>query len=176
MRSSTSEVRRSISALFLISIAAAWGCRKSASDADAIRAGITQHLSALNTLNLSAMDVNVDSVSIQGKQARAQVTFRPKSGAPPGTGMQVTYQLEKREAGWFVVKTEGLGGGIQHPTANANPHVAPEDVNVHGGKLPNLRELIPSTASPIDAQLPPGHPAIDGSGKTKPAEANQKPN
>ncbi|HEY4816604.1 MAG TPA: hypothetical protein VIH67_04190 [Candidatus Acidoferrum sp.] len=44
------------------------------------------------------MDIDVNNVAIQGSQARAQVIFRPKTGAPPGAGMQVAYQLEKRDS------------------------------------------------------------------------------
>jgi hypothetical protein len=35
----------------------AGGCKQQQSDADAIRAGITQHLTSLNILNLGAMDM-----------------------------------------------------------------------------------------------------------------------
>src|ERR1700738_2656556 len=71
-------------AAFIVSIIPACGCKQQQSDADAIRAGITQHLTSLNTLNLSAMDMDVNGVAIQGRQAHAQVPFRPKTGGPPG--------------------------------------------------------------------------------------------
>jgi hypothetical protein len=145
----------------------ACGCKQQQSDADAIRAGITQHLTSLNTLNLSAMDMDVNGVAIQGRQAHAQVTFRPKTGAPPGAGMQVAYQLEKRDSAWVVVKTEAAGGMIDHPAANANPHVQPVPDSMHGD-LPNFREMIPSSKPTRGGTLPPGHPAIDASAQTKP--------
>jgi len=63
--------------------------KKQESDADAVRSGINQHLASLKTINLSAMDMNVTSVSVQGNQAQAQVEFKPKTGAPNGAGMQV---------------------------------------------------------------------------------------
>ncbi len=71
------------------------GCNQQESDSDGIRSGINQHLTSLKTLNLSAMDMNVQNVSIQGDQAQAQVEFRPKTGAPQGAGMQVSYKLAK---------------------------------------------------------------------------------
>jgi hypothetical protein len=162
---------RSMAATLVLAFTLIYGCKKTQSDADVIRAGITQHLTSLNTLNLSAMDMDVNNVSIQGTQARAQVTFRPKTGAPPGTGMQVSYQLEKRDSGWFVVKTEGVGGGIEHPAANANPHLQPGQSGVHGN-LPNFREMIPSTPA-TGEPLPPGHPSV---GQTAPPDPNAKPN
>ena len=87
------------------------GCKKQVSDADAIRDGVNRHLSGLKTINLSAMDVVVNSYSIQGDQAQAQVEFKPKTGAPAGAGMQVNYALQKQQNGaWEVQKTEAVGG------------------------------------------------------------------
>ncbi len=65
------------------------GCKKQQSDNDAIRAGIMQHLNTVGTLNMSAMEMDIRNVSITGNQAHAEVEFRPKTGAPPGAGMQV---------------------------------------------------------------------------------------
>ena len=90
------------------------GCKKQGSENDAIRAGIQQHLNGVGTLNLGAMDMNIRSVSINGNQAHAEVEFLPKSGGTPGSGMQVAYNLEKRDGAWVVLKTQPLGG-MQHP-------------------------------------------------------------
>jgi len=155
--------------------AATPGCKEAPTDGEAIRAGITQHLTALKTLNLSAMDMDVSNVSIQGSQARAQVTFRPKAGAPPGAQMQVAYQLEKRESGWIVTKTEAVGGAIDHPAANANPHVQPAQGDVHGN-LPDLRGLIPPANPAANRPLPPGHPPVDQSGSAKKSNPGDKTN
>jgi len=87
--------------LSFVTILRVAGCKKQPSDADAIRTGIVEHLTSLKTLNLSAMNINVTSVNIQGNQAQAQVEFRPKTGAPVGASMQVAYALEKEmEIGW----------------------------------------------------------------------------
>jgi hypothetical protein len=154
-------------AAFVVSVILPGGCKQQQSDADAIRAGITQHLTSLNTLNLSAMDMDVNGVAIEGRQAHAQVTFRPKTGAPPGAGMQVAYQLEKRDSAWVVVKTEAAGGMIEHPAANANPHAQPSPDSMHGS-LPNFREMIPSATPATGGTLPPGHPPVDTSAQSKP--------
>ena len=161
------EAKEFAAAAFAFLLIMASGCKQRQSDADGIRAGITQHLTSLNTLNVSAMDMDVNGIAIQGRQAHAQVTFRPKTGAPPGAGMQVAYQLEKRDTTWVVVKTEAAGGMIDHPAANANPHVQPGSGSMHSN-LPNFREMMPSPAAPSGAVLPPGHPPIDASAQAKP--------
>ena len=99
-------------------------CGHQQSDAEGIRAGIIEHLTALKTLNLSAMDIRVKNIDIQGNQAQAQVEFLPKTGAPSGAGMQVSYALLKQNGNWIVQKTLATGGVIEHPSAGANPHVA----------------------------------------------------
>ena len=79
------------------------GCKQQPNDKDAIRAGILQHLTVVGTLHISAMEMDIRSVSINGNQAHAEVEFRPKTGAAPGAGMQVAYNLEKRDGSWVVL-------------------------------------------------------------------------
>lgn len=135
------------------------GCKKSQSDAEAIRSAIKQHLVSLNTLNLQAMNMDVTNVSIQGGQAHAEVSFRPKTGAPEGAVMQVAYRLEKRGSEWTVVKTEGVGGGIQHPATGTNPHTQLGSSSTNGN-LPNFPEF-PAPPDPgASKSLPPGHPPV----------------
>jgi hypothetical protein len=129
------------------------GCKKQPSDNDAIRAGIMQHLNRLGTLNMSAMEMEIRSVSINGNQAHAEVVFRPKTGAPPGAGMQVAYNLEKRDGAWVVQKTQSNGGMIQHPDTSKNPHQNPD---VHSGSLPNFSDIVNPAGSPSAGAPPPG--------------------
>lgn len=133
-------------------------CKRQASDNAAIRSGILQHLSAIGTLNMSAMDMDVRSVSINGNQAHAEVEFRPKTGGVPGQGMQVAYNLEKREGSWVVLKTQPLGGMIGHPDPNQNPHTNPD---VHSGALPKFSDILNPAGSPAQGTLPPGHPPVN---------------
>jgi hypothetical protein len=136
-------VKREFSSLILMAGIALAGCQKQTTAApDAIREGIQQHLASLKTLNLSAMDMKVTTESVGGDTAQAQVEFTPKTGAPPGAAMRVVYSLEKRGDQWVVVKTNSLGGSIDHPAQNANPHTQPVPGEVHGS-LPNFRDLIP---------------------------------
>ena len=55
-------------------------CKKQASDNDAIRAGILQHLASIGTLNMSAMDMDLRSVAVTGNQAAVKkIELRAKS-------------------------------------------------------------------------------------------------
>ena len=171
--------------LALSLVALAGGCAKPQSDADAVRSGINQHLAGLKTINLAAMDMSILNISIQGNQAQAQVEFRPKTGAPPGAGMQVSYSLAKQNGVWVVQTTQPMGGAIQHPGPGDNPHMTP-GMTTPGmprngspssgssspgtnspGSLPNFRDLVPG-ASPNSApnSLPPGHPNTNPQGNT----------
>jgi hypothetical protein len=139
------------------------GCKRQESDSDGIRAGINQHLTSLNTLNLSAMDMSIQNVSIQGNQARAQVEFRPKTGAPQGAGMQVSYSLVKQEGRWLVQGSQAAGGTIEHPAPGApgqNPHTSPTAPST--AALPDFRNLVNSGSG---SSLPPGHPPVNPQGK-----------
>jgi len=142
------------------------GCKHQPSDTDAIRSGILQHLTAVGTLNISAMQMDIRSVSINGNQAHAEVEFRPKTGAAPGAGMQVAYNLEKRDGSWVVLKTQAAGGMIQHPDPNQNPH---QNQNVHSGSLPNFSDVLNPSAAPAQGALPPGHPVASQQSNSPPA-------
>jgi hypothetical protein len=141
----------------LAALCAAGGCKKQQSDNDAVRAGIMQHLTAVGTLNISAMEMDIRNVSINGNQAHAEVEFRPKTGGAPGAGMQVAYNLEKRDGSWTVLKTQAAGGMIQHPDPNQNPH---QNQNVHSSSLPNFNDVLNPAGAPAQGALPPGHPPV----------------
>src|SRR5215472_13929823 len=134
----------------------AGACKKQGSDNDAIRAGIQQHLATIGTLNMSAMDMDLRSVSVNGNQAHAEVEFRPKSGAAPGSGMQVAYNLEKRDGAWVVLKSQNLGG-MQHPPAGQNPS-ANQDPGAGGSH--NFHDILNPAGTPAQGTLPPGHPPV----------------
>jgi hypothetical protein len=135
-----------------------YGCQKKATDDDAIRAAINKHLLAIGTLNLQAMEMDVTQVAVQDDRATAQVTFRPKTGAPAGAAMQVAYQLEKREGNWNVMKSAAAGGMIEHPAPGTNPH-GPAQGAVHSS-LPNFQEMLGSPNPDATTTLPPGHPPV----------------
>jgi hypothetical protein len=159
--------RFAVAILTFASFCSVGGCKKQQSDKDAIRAGILQHLTTVGTLNISAMEMDIRSVSISGNQAHADVEFRPKSGGAPGAGMQVAYNLEKRDGLWVVLKTQAAGGMIQHPDPNQNPH---QSQAVHSGSLPNFSDVLNPTGAPAQGALPPGHPpAVSQQPNSQPA-------
>lgn len=141
-----------------VALVSSGGCKKQGNDNDAIRAGIMQHLTAIGTLNMSAMDMDIRSVSVNGNQAHAEVEFRPKTGGSPGGGMQVAYNLEKRDGSWVVLNTQSLGGMMQHPDPSKNPHTGQD---VHSGSLPNFNDVLNPSGPAAPATLPPGHPPVN---------------
>jgi len=164
-------MKRSALALGLATALAAFaGCKSRASDNDAIRAGIMQHLNSIGTLNMNSMDMDIRNVSINGNQAHAEVEFRPKTGGGgPGTGMQVSYNLEKRDGAWVVLKTQ-TGGMMQHPDTNQNPH---QNQDTHTS-LPNFNDIMNPAGAQPQGTLPAGHPAV-GSQPSNPPSATQAP-
>jgi hypothetical protein len=129
-----------LGAMMLFAVA----CRSKTDEKEAIRAGVIKHLTALNMLNLNNMDINVTQATINGNQAQAQVEIRAKGGDSAGNAMQIGYAMEKRGEEWVVLKSTGMGGGMQHP----GPGEAP-----------------PAGTAP--GTMPPGHPNVTGgSGQT----------
>ena len=119
-------------------------CKPKSDQKEAIRAGVVKHLAALNMLDMSKMDVNVTQATINGNQAQAQVEIRAKGGDSAGNAMQIGYAMEKHGEEWVVLKSTGMGGGMQHP----GPGEAPP-----AGTMPGA--------------MPPGHPNVTGgSGQT----------
>ena len=159
-------------AIFLVA-ACFSGCQKKASDDDAIRAAINKHLLSIGTLNLQAMDMDVTQTTVQDDHATAQVTFRPKTGAPTGAAMQVSYQLEKRDGNWSVLKTAAAGGMIEHPAPGTNPHTQPAQGAVHNG-LPNFQDILGSPNPGATPSLPPAHPPV-APGQQPPPQQAQSP-
>lgn len=99
--------------------------------------------------------MDMRGVAVTGNQAHAEVEFRAKNSGPPGGGMQVAYDLEKRGDAWVVLKSQPLGG-MQHPNTSQNPSASHA---VHS--MPNFNELLNPTGAPVQATLPPGHPAVN---------------
>jgi hypothetical protein len=131
---------------------AAGGCKKQQTDRDAIRAGIMLHLSSVGGLNLGAMDMEIHSVTVDGNQAHAEVEFKPKGSGPQGAGMQVAYNLEKRDGAWVVQKTQPMGGAMQHPDPNQKPS---QTQDVHSGSLPNFNDVLNTGGARAPGATPP---------------------
>ena len=86
---------------------------------------------------MNSLDVTTTSVSFQRNMAYATVAFHPKGDPNITSGMIMKYTLEARDGKWVVVNVaDSQGRGL------------------------------PGHASESAGQLPPGHPAIDGSAST----------
>jgi hypothetical protein len=98
------------------------GCGRTASDTDAIRGAINNHLAGRGNLNTSAFDMEIQKVDIQGDQATVDVAFHVKDG--PGM-MQLTYNLKKTGANWAVVESNPVGSNFTHPALDGTGGPAP---------------------------------------------------
>ena len=139
----------------------AGACKSKVDDTEAIRAGIIRYLGSLNTLNVSAMDINVTQAKVNGNQAQVQVEIRLKNSPPDGPSMKLSYNLEKRGEEWTVVKSQPAGGTMQHPGPGEMPP----------GGLPPGHPNVNGTAG----QAPAGHPDFNGILKSAQPPAAQAP-
>jgi hypothetical protein len=145
------------------------GCGQAASDNDAIRGAINDHLAARGNLNIAAFDTEVQKLSIQGDQAQADVVFRVKGG--PGM-MQLSYNLQKSGAQWAVVESSPVGSNFTHPALDANGMPVPGSPGQgQSGPAPDIFDAIHQrmgNAPAGNAQtLPPGHPQVNSTSQPK---------
>jgi len=84
----------------------------SSADADGIRAAIEEHVRNDRSVNMDMLAMSIESVSVNGNQAHAQARFSPKQG---GTGMAMTYLLERQGGGWVVTGGQPTDSQFAHP-------------------------------------------------------------
>ncbi len=128
---------------FLVAALLLAGCSKNIDTTDAVRLGVMDYLNGLKIgLDVSNMQVDVTAVSFEKDRAHATVTITPKSTGQGG--MQLAYDLDRKDDKWVVhgnAMTAGSAHGAQDTQGNA-PAPAP-----------------PNGTQPDASQLPPGHPA-----------------
>ena len=135
----------------VVLLAALSACNRGNQSKDAIRQGVIDYLSGKTSslaLNMSAMDVEVTSVSFNGNQADASVSITPKG--TPGGGMSMNYHLEQDGSRW-VVKGHKDAGGTPHGGGALPPGGAPGTANPHGAMAPGAT----GGAMPSPEDLPP---------------------
>ncbi|HXX21013.1 MAG TPA: hypothetical protein VEJ46_16550 [Candidatus Acidoferrum sp.] len=81
-------------------------------DADLIRQAVEDHVRNDRGINMSVMDMSVDSVSVNGDQAQASATFRVKQG---GASMAMVYSLQRHGNNWLVMSSQPSDGQFVHP-------------------------------------------------------------
>ena len=128
--------------LLLLTIAAVLGtagCTKSVQNPEAVKQAIMEHLGKRNDGMISAMDIDVKSVSFRTDGADATVSFKAKGSDTPG--LEIPYQLELKDGKWVVKPKAAVGGDHGGGAAPANP--------AHGatpGSMPSNHPPIPNNA------------------------------
>jgi outer membrane murein-binding lipoprotein Lpp len=130
-----------LGALLVLAVLLA-GCSKNIQNEEAVRSAVIEYLNARapqTGLDMSAMTVQVATMSFEKDSARVTVSVAPKGLKG---GMQINYDLDRKGDKWVV-------------RPNASPHMTP---------APNGSEALPPghpSVSPSGSQgLPSGHPPI----------------
>ena len=132
--------------IFLAAVGLVACGNRGAESQEAVRQGVIDYLSTKRNMNVSQMNITVNSVVFRGSEADAVVAFAPK-GSSPGQGMEMRYTLEKQGNRW-VVKGRSDVGSPHEGAAGAG------GANPHGGAMPGAPGAAPGGA------LPPGHPSM----------------
>jgi hypothetical protein len=134
-----------LSALAVLLTLLLGGCSKNIQNEEAVRSAVIEYLTARapqTGLDMSAMTVQVSTMSFERDSARVTVSVAPKG---VGGGMQINYDLDRKGDKWVV-------------RPNASPHMT---------VAPNGSQALPPghPAAPGGSQaLPPGHPAVAPNG------------
>jgi len=130
-------------AALLVTSLCTWGCKKDIQNEDAVRRGIMTYLAKRQ--DLTAMDVTVTKVAFRQNEADATVHFQAKNSSAPGTGLDMSYVLERQGNDWVVKGRTGAGhGGAMGGGGGENPHGMMGTPPAAGGA----------------GALPPGHPPL----------------
>jgi len=112
-------------------------------DEASVRKAVEDHVRNNPGINISAMDMSVDGIKINGDQAQANATFRLKQG---GTSMTMTYSLTRNADGWLVVKNQPGEGQFAHPPMDKTHSGAmPDSANP---SFPDFRDFIKKQPPP----------------------------
>lgn len=156
-------IRGILASLLGLVLLFAVACKAKPDDKEAIKAGVLNHLAAMQGLNVPNMDVNLTSYSVNGNQATAQVEIRAKSGDNSGGAMNLVYNMEKRGEEWVVVKGAPAGGTLRHPAPGELPPGGmppghPSTGSAAGPVHPDFSEIMKSTQPPPQPTPPPANP------------------
>ena len=113
-------------------------CSKDIQNTESVKQGVLDYLRARTAqtgLDVNSLQVDVTTVAFEKDQARATVSFKPKTG-DGGSPMLMNYVLDRKGTKWVV----------RGRTENG--------VNPHGGASPAT-----GTGTGTGEAMPPGHPA-----------------
>jgi hypothetical protein len=111
-------------------------------DADGIRTAIEEHVRSDRSVNMDMLVMTVDSVSVNGNQAHAQARFSPKQG---GTGMAMTYLLERQGGRWVVTSGQPTDSQFAHPPTDGAHSGTP--ANPGEPAMPDVTDFLKSKSS-----------------------------
>ena len=80
-----------------------------------VEAAVRKHLSRRSDLDMSAMDMTIQDVEVQGETAVATVGFEVKG--TPESAMSMHYNLAKEAGEWVVQANQAGHGGAPPPAA-----------------------------------------------------------
>jgi hypothetical protein len=109
------------------------GCGNNIKTKDKVQEAIVHRLETSSGLDMKSLDVTTTAVTFEKNKAYATVAFHPKNDPRVDSAMVMKYTLEDRDGKWVVVSVADSQG---HGMAG------------HGAAS--------------GAQLPPGHPPLDG--------------
>jgi len=113
------------------------GVPASARDADLIHHALEEHVRNDRGINMDALDMSVDSISVDGDEAHANATFRVRQG---GAAMTMAYLLQRHGGAWIVVNSQPGGGQFVHPPVDkADSGAAPKDANP---AMPDVQDFL----------------------------------
>ena len=127
-------------------------CAKNIDTEDAVKQSVLKDIAG--KVDVSAMDINVDSVSFRDKEANAEISFRAK-GQPTSQAITMKYDLVRQGDEWKI-----KGRDMQQHQQAAGQGAAAGQGTGNGQQLPAGH---PATNG--QTQLPPGHPSVPNSGK-----------
>jgi len=122
----------------LILILSSTSCKRGPDNA-AIRQGVVERLEKQG-INVSAIEVNVQSLEVQGKEADVTVALTLKAG-PATPPMVMRYKMQQQGDKWVVLAPQGGHGGESGPPPAASPQANPHGA---GGAMPSPEDLPPT--------------------------------
>jgi hypothetical protein len=127
--------RKVKSAAFCLAVLLLAACSKNIETTEAVKAGILKDIAS--KVDVGSMDVSVDSVSFQEKEANATVSFRPR-GADTTQAIVMNYVLERQGDDWKI-KSRNMTSQHEHTEGQTalppgHPHVDPSQAAPHQEK------------------------------------------
>jgi len=89
------------------------GCQQAASINEQVQEAIAEHVASRGDINVNRLMIEVETVSVQGDHAEAEVIFR--SLDTPESRMNFHYELRREDGRWQVESGRPTSLGSPHP-------------------------------------------------------------